>query len=144
MTSNSLHDSPVMPSLQRLATSQLPFKTRLMDRLQALVTAFSDDYPGCTVSMDAFDALLSFLETSASPGYPDLTMTPAGKFYAEWRGPENRLLTIEFLESGDARYLLFRPNPKHPQRIDRLTGLTTADALVETITPLAPMTGLAA
>lgn len=128
----------------RLERSSLPFKSRLADRLFALAAAFAEDYDGGALSPRAIGALVDFLEAGPSFDYPDLTATPAGDIYAEWRGADGRTLTIEFLDSGDARYLVFGPNPKHPQRMDRLTGFTTADALPDTIAPLAHLTGLAA
>ena len=136
--------SDLEPVLRRLRTTQLPYKDRLAQRVADLVLAFADDYPEGRLSARALDALIDFLETKLSPGYPDLTATPMGDFYAEWRRSDHRRLAIEFMSSGDARYLIFGPNPRHPQRVDRFTGSTTADALGETITPLAHLAGLAA
>jgi hypothetical protein len=127
--------------MSRLHATHLPFKTKLADRLANLATLFSDDYDGRELSTRSVTGLIDFLEASPQSGYPDLTLTPAGDCYAEWRGPQGRKVAIEFRDSGEARYLLFRPNPRHPQRIDRLTGTTTIDALAET---MAPLRGLAA
>ena len=127
--------------MSRLLATQLPFKNRLMDRIAQLVSTFSEDYDGLQLSTRSVAGLIDFLEAAPRSGYPDLTLTPAGDCYAEWRGSEGRKVTIEFLDSGEARYLLFRPNPRHPHRIDRLTGTTTIDALAET---MAPLGGLAA
>jgi len=130
--------------IRRLQATSIAYQTRLAERIIKLSTAFAEDYEGHTLSAQSLAGLVDFLEASPASGYPDLTATPAGDVYAEWHGPEGRRLTIEFLASGDARYLLFRPNPKHPQRVDRLTGTTTIDALPETVAPLALLTGLAA
>ena len=132
------------PVFDRLQMSSIACKGRLADRIEKLSAAFAADYEGCMLSVRALIGLVDFLEAAPATPYPDLTVTPAGDCYAEWRGPQGRLLTIEFLDSGDARYLLFRPNPKHAQIIDRLAGTTTMDALPETVAPLALMTGLAA
>ena len=115
--------------VQKLHATALPYKGRLAERIGQLSSAFADDYDGRLLSAQSLAGLIDFLQSSPTSGYPDLTATPAGDAYAEWHGPQGRLLTIEFLDSGDARYLLFRPNPKHPQRVDRLTGTTTTDAL---------------
>ena len=130
--------------MKLLDQSSLPFKARLADRLAVLTSAFAEDYDRGTLSPRAIDALVTFLASSASFGYPELTATPAGDLYAEWRGSDGRILTIEFLDSGDVHYLFFGPNPKHPQRTDRLTGFTTADALPDTVVRLAHLSGLAA
>ena len=130
--------------LSRLRASSIACKGRLEERIVKLTAAFAEDYDDGALSACAFSGLVDFLEACPSSGYPDVTATPAGDVYAEWRGPHGHLLTIEFLDSGEARYLVFRPNPKHPQRIDRLNGSTTIDALSETVAPLALATGLAA
>ena len=138
------HPSQLDAVIHRLQATALHYKGRLAERITQLSAAFADDYDGRVLSALSLAGLIDFLESSPSSGYPDLTATPAGDAYAEWHGRQGRLLTIEFLDSGDARYLLFRPNSKHSQRVDRLTGTTTTDALSETVTPLALMMGLAA
>jgi hypothetical protein len=130
-------------TLMRLRASLLPFKIRLAARIEALQVSFAEDYDGRQPSPRSFDGLIDFLEASPPSGYPDLTLTPSGDCYAEWRGSHGKV-AIEFLASGDARYLVFRPNPRHPQRTDRLTGTTTTDALSETMAPLTPLAGVAA
>ena len=130
--------------IDRLQTTGIAIKSRLADRIGALSAAYADDYEARNLSVRSLSCLIDFLEASPSSNYPDITATPAGDIYAEWRGPQGHLLTIEFLDSGEARYLHFRPNPKHPHRTDRLSGTTTADALSETVVPLVMMTGLAA
>lgn len=115
--------------IQRIGLSALPIGSRLADRLSGLATAFAEGYHNGSLSHRAIDALVTFLDADASFGYPDLTATPAGDLYAESRSARGPTLTIEFLDSGGTRYLVFGPNPGHPQRTDRLTGFTTADAL---------------
>ena len=144
MTAYGSNSDEILKTLRRVEQSLLSFKVRLADRITALSTAFAEDYDGRSLSRPALEALLNYLEASLATSYPSLTATPAGDIYAEWHGPNGRLLTIEFLGSGEARFLVFRPNPRHPQRVDRLTGTTTTDALAETIASLAPLTGLAA
>jgi hypothetical protein len=131
-------------TLRRLDTARPPYHARLSERIKHLAVAFADDYDGGQLSARSMEGLIDFLESTPPSGYPGLTLTPAGDCYAEWRGLQGRKVAIEFLDSGDARYLVFRPNPKHPHRIDRLTGTTTIDALAETMAPLAPLSGLAA
>lgn len=128
----------------RLAASLLPFASRLADRIATLRAAFAEDYDGRQLSCRAIATLIEFLESTPSLPYPDLTATPAGDIYAGWRRPEGHALTIEFMDSGDARFLAFRPNPRHPERIDRFSGLTTADALGDAMPSLSHLTGLAA
>ena len=136
-------ESPALKErILRVQTSTFAFKEQLTKRLMFLVDAFADDYEGCQLSMSSMDAFLTFLELSSPPRYPDITLTPAGDVYAEWRNDRGASLSIEFLSDGDVRYIVLRPNPNHPQRIDRLSGLTTSDALLVSIksavTPTTP------
>ena len=125
--------------LSRLLATPLPFKARLADRIANLAAVFPDDYDGRQLSARSASGLVDFLEAGPPSGYPDLTLTPAGDCYAEWRGPQGRKVAIEFLDSGEAHHLLFHPNPRHPQRIDRLAGTTTTDALPETMAKAGPI-----
>jgi hypothetical protein len=146
MTSTHSFDA----SVKRLEQSRLPFGTRLAQRLVVLASAFAEDYENGTISTRAATELINFLEHSNLVegigifGYPDLTVTPVGDLYAEWRYADDCTIAIEFLASGDARYVAFGPNPKHPKRTDRITGFTTADALSLSIAPLTQLTGIAA
>ena len=117
------------PVLTRLQATQLPYRDRLAQRIEHLAGAFSDDYEGRPLSVRSMAGLIDFLQTVPPSGYPDLTLTPDGDCYAEWRGSQGRKVAIEFLDLGVARYVLFRPNPQHPNRIDHLAGTTTIDAL---------------
>jgi hypothetical protein len=72
-------------SLKRLERGNLPFCTRLAQRLIMLSAAFAEDYEGGTVSARATDELINFLEVMHAReekgcfGYPDLTVTPDGR-----------------------------------------------------------------
>ena len=51
--------------------------------------------------------------------------------YAEWTGPGDTLLGVRFTESGEVQYALFAPNTLHKDRMDRASGITTPDTLME-------------
>jgi hypothetical protein len=143
-SSKDARSSSLEECLSKLARGKLAYKARLADRLSVLSVAYGDDYEGQSLAPASVTAFVDFLEMGNAFRYPDITATPAGDIYAEWRGPDSRALTIEFLASGDVRYLILGPNPLHPSRTDRMTGFTTADALPATIGPLVQSTGLAA
>jgi hypothetical protein len=123
--------------MQLLVNSQLEFKSRLAQRLAHLAECFADDYDGQDISDRAVLLLIEFLIEGQNFRYPDLTVTPGGNIYAEWRGPGDRSLSIEFTDSGEVHYVIFGPNPKHPQLTDRMSGNTTADALPDVVSRLA-------
>jgi hypothetical protein len=89
--------------LQRLRASRLLFNLRLVARIEHLAAAFADDYEGRQISAGSLSALIDYLEASPLVGYPDLTPTPTGDCYAEWRDPRAGEIVIEFSDSGGAR-----------------------------------------
>ena len=140
---------PEMPDdieavVRRAEGIQRPFAKELASRFVHLTIMFAEDYDAATPSARSMSELVDFLDSRPELPYPDVTLTPDGDCYAEWRGVPKRKLSIEFLGSGDVRYLLSWQNTRHPDRTDRLVVTTTADALGETFGPLAPLTGLAA
>lgn len=138
-------DPEIRRALQRLAASRHVWKERLSSRIAELCEIYAEDYPGQQLSVRSVHALIDFLELlSSSPDYPDVTATPAGDLYAEWRRQDGRHISIELLDSGEARWLALGPNPRHPERVDRLAGTTTSDALGESIGPFAHLAGIAA
>lgn len=139
-------DADLALALERLSASRHPWKDRLCKRIAELCLTFEEDYPGQTLSARSVSAFVEFLDLLPStPQYPDVTVTPDGDIYAEWRHTKKgQHITIELLDSGEARWLVMGPNPRHPERTDRLTGSTTSDALGEVIAPLAYFSGIAA
>lgn len=89
--------------LQRLRASRLPFNLQLVARIEDLAAAFADDYEGRQISAGSLSGLIDYLEASPLVGYPDLTLTPSGDCYAEWRNPRVGKSVIEFSNSGGSR-----------------------------------------
>ena len=94
----SKHPSHLEPVFARLRASAIPYRERLIDRIAQLSEAFADDYDGRVLSAQSLSGLIDYLEAHPASGYPDLTATPAGDAYAEWRSAEGRL-TREFAGS---------------------------------------------
>lgn len=130
--------------LRILEEGRRPDKERLIRRISFLCEAYAEDYGGAVLSSRSAAACVEFLEAEPTVPYPDLTATPSGDLFAEWRGLERRTLSIEFLDSGEVRFLLMWPNSRHPSLLDRISGRTTADALGRTLMPLVHLTGMAA
>jgi hypothetical protein len=49
-------------------------------------------------------------------------------------GP-NRHFAVEFLPTGDAHFVIFTPDPMHPDKTIRMSGLASVDSLMETVQP---------
>ena len=102
----------------------------LIKRLAAV-----DRYEGRALSADSLHALISFLGANSVFRYPTLTATPGGDLYAQWKQGGERLLSIHFLPTDEARFVIFKPNPRHPGHTEHLAGKTTTDTLMDTIVP---------
>ena len=60
---------------------------------------------------------------------------PEDNIYASWRSEQNRLFSVHFLPNGDTRFVIFKPNERHPDKQMRISGTATTDILMETVTP---------
>jgi hypothetical protein len=139
-TKNSPDDTGWMEQFESLladiAASEHEHAARLASRLQYLAQSCAEDYEGRRLSLESADALSRYLAGRPSLGWPELTVTPAGKLYAEWQWGDRCRFSVEFSSLQDVRFIVFRPNPKHPRRTDHMSGSTTLDALDETVAPL--------
>ncbi len=110
-------------------SSALPYAEQLASRLN-LLAALAQEEPS-ELSLDSLRNLLSFLHSHRRLAYPDLVLTPAGNFRAEWRKASNRYLALEFLPEAASRFVLFAPNPDCPEKPYRISGSTSLEKLLE-------------
>jgi hypothetical protein len=129
-------DRPALRAIGRLRTTQIQYRDKLATRLEELLRAYRDDYDGNSLSAGAIDPLVTFLDANAFLKRPRVTATPSGDLFAEWTGPGETLLGVRFTESGEVQYALFAPNTLHQDRMDRASGTTTADTLMEKLSYL--------
>ncbi len=114
----------------------IEFAERLADRIEALYQAAMEEEPDqIPISPESVTYFLAFLRELGTPNYPDIVLTPTHEIRARWHKASNRHFAVAFLASGDTRYVIFTPNPTGAERIDRLSGITTCDALFKTIEP---------
>jgi hypothetical protein len=108
----------------------------LADRL---VTLFNDAKeencvsPG--ISVGSLRNFFIFLQSYTNLKHPTISLTPEYNIYASWRAEPNRVFSVHFLPNGDARFVIFKPNDKHPERQIRLSGIATTDILMDTLAP---------
>ena len=133
----------IQNALERIRKSKLPFKARLEARVIELCAAFDEDYGPAQPSSTSISDMIGFFEAGALEYY-SITLTPAGDWFVEWKLPNNRDVSIEFLSNGKARFLLASPNPRHGQEEVYVTGMTTSDSLADGLPPLNPWNLLAA
>jgi len=90
------------------------------------------DSPGIAVS--SLSSFYDFLILFENIKTPTLSLTPDHNIYASWRA-ERRIFSAHFLPDGDIRFVLFRPNNRHPNRKIRITGTATGDMLLKIVAP---------
>lgn len=81
-----------------------------------------------------YNFLISFV-TLNKMKTPSISLTPENNIYASWRFEEGRLFSIHFLPGGDIRFVVFKPNERHPDRKIRVSGTATSDTIMETVGP---------
>ena len=133
---DALRESSFRELIGRIrSSSALQDRDRLADRLEALLDAYKEENEGRALSPDSLRGLENFLEANPTFRRPALTATPAGNLYAQWKSGRDRLLSIHFLPTNDARFVIFKPNPRHTGRVVRISGSTTVDALADAVMP---------
>lgn len=122
-----------------LSTSSIRHGKRIAERLRNLALAAEEECEQGP-SSKAMEALRVFLRHGPALKYPDLTLGPGGALLAEWRESGRRLLGVYFSDSPTLKFVVFRPNARHPQIIDRYSGTTTNDELVNKLLDLDGLT----
>ncbi len=114
----------------------IPYHDNLANRL---ITLFNDSKEEDPTSPGISDRSLfnfyNFLCLHDNLNCPTISLTPDYNIYASWRIERNRVFSVHFLPNGDARFVIFKPNDRHPERQIRISGTTTADILMETVGP---------
>jgi len=112
------------------------FAQQLADRLKFLVDVAKEEHPDeVAILPESLRNFVSFLQFQANLNYPDVVLSPSKNIRVQWRTAPNRHFAVEFLTTGEAQFVIFSPDPKHPERTIRLSGLASVDSLMETVQP---------
>ena len=115
--------------------SKLDYSVRLANRLKYLFEVSIEEYPDEeSIAPESLRYCLSFLHTAKNFKYPTAVLTPLKNIRLQWRTSPNKHFAVEFLSSGDAHFVIFAPDNIHPEKIKRLSGITSVENLLETIT----------
>ena len=95
-----------------------------------------EEDPDCIgIAAKSLRYFYNFIHLHTDIKCPTISLTPDYNIYASWRGEQNRVFSIHFLPNADARFVIFKPNDRHPERKIRISGIATIDILMETVTP---------
>lgn len=115
--------------------SNIQFAPELAARLEFLHQAVMEDPDETPISPESLSNFIGFLQEAPNLRYPDIVLTPSNEIRAQWRTAPNHHFAVVFLPTGETRYVIFTPNLRDPDKIDRLSGTTSMDTLMETAEP---------
>lgn len=112
----------------------IPYRHELANRLVTLFKDAKEEDPTCSgISVGSLRYFYNFLQLHTNLKCPTISLTPEYNIYASWRDDQKRVFSVHFLSNGDARFVIFKPNDRHPERQIRLSGIATTDILMEMV-----------
>ncbi|CAG0957072.1 hypothetical protein ARNL5_00610 [Anaerolineae bacterium] len=112
----------------------IPFRQPLANRLFTLFNDAKEEDPASLgISAGSLRNFYNFLRLHTNLKCPTISLTPDYNISASWRGEQKRIFSVHFLPNGDARFVIFIPNVRHPERQIRISGAVTTDILMETV-----------
>ena len=112
----------------------IPYKDNLANKLLTLFNdAKEEDPDSLGMSAGSLRSFTNFILSHTNLKCPTISLTPDYNIYASWRCEQNRVFSVHFFPNGDARFVIFKPNNRHPERITRISGVATTDILMETV-----------
>ena len=90
-----------------------------------------EEGPAADLSPDSLRAFLAFLYHVPGLRQPNTALTSEGEVYARWRGVGGRLFAVHFISGDKVRFTAFRPNPRHPRLVQRVSGVDAADTVLQ-------------
>lgn len=110
---------------------RLPYRERLARRLEILLGALEEEGEEWgDNSPESLRQMLDFIHDVPDWRCPTVTVTPSATFRAEWQAGLNQHFAADFLPDGQVRFVVFAPDPHHPDRVQRVSGIVSrADAM---------------
>lgn len=81
-------------------------------------------------SLESLRAFIAFLLRLSDVRLPSLTLTSEGEIYARWKGEGGRLFAAHFICGEKVRFVAFRPNPRRPRLVQRISGVDAVDTVL--------------
>ena len=132
----STQDDQVQALIQQIKkTKVISNHERIANKLLALFNIAKEEDPTSPgIAADSLINFYDFLQLYTNIKNPTLSLSPDYNIYASWRSKE-KLFSAHFLQNGELRFVLFKPNKRHPKRKIRISGTATSDTLMEITTP---------
>ena len=112
----------------------ITYHKNLANRLLALFNdAKEEDSTSLGISVGSLRNFYNFFRLYTNLKCPTISLTPDYNIYASWRVEQKRVFSVHFLPNWDTRFVIFKPNDRHPGRQIRLSGIATTDTLMKTV-----------
>jgi hypothetical protein len=116
--------------------SPLIYRERLSHRLEFLLNAMKEEGEEWNEdSPESLRVMLLFLQNVPDFRYPTVTITPSATFRVQWAADRNRHFAADFLPDGQVKFVVFCPDPRHSDRIQRISGITSRENLIDVVKP---------
>jgi hypothetical protein len=113
---------------------QLTYCEHLARRLEFLLETMEEEEEEWSEdSSQSLRRMLLFLNNVPNFRYPVVTITPSATFRAQWTAGAKRHFAVDFLPNGQVHFVVFSAEPRHPNRIQRITGITSWESLINLI-----------
>ncbi|MBW2641337.1 MAG: hypothetical protein JRE10_14575 [Deltaproteobacteria bacterium] len=110
------------------------YREGLANRLLSLFNDAKEEDPDCLgIAAKSLRNFNNFLHLNTNLKCPTISLTPDYNIYASWKGEQGRVFSLHFLPNEDVRFVIFKPNDRHPERKIRVSGIATTDVLMETV-----------
>lgn len=107
------------------------FVERIKSRLVSLRKMVQEEEGAeADLAPDSLRAFVEFLRRIPGARQPNIGLTSEGEIYARWKGDGAELFAVHFLSGEKVRFAAFRPNPRYPRLVQRLSGVDAADTVV--------------
>ena len=128
-------DKQVQELIYRFRTSlYISAHASLADNLLAVHNCTKEeDSTSFGIAIGSLRYFFNFFHLHSKLKCPIISLTPDNNIYARWKGEMGCLFSIYFLSDGNASFVIFKPNDKHPELKIRLSGIATTDILMETV-----------
>ncbi|MCH8010951.1 MAG: hypothetical protein IIA61_03225 [Candidatus Marinimicrobia bacterium] len=139
-TQVDLHDyeeKRIQELIFRIRTSRsITHRERLASRLFTLNNdAKEEDSTGVGIALNSLLNFYNFLQLLPDLKYPSVSLTPEYNIYISWRGERHQVFSIHFLSGRDTRFVILKPNERHPEKQIQVSGTMTTDILMEKVEP---------
>ena len=112
----------------------ISYSERIASRLFQLNDDVLEDYPeDDLISPDSLLDYYFFLKANNSLTFPAIGVTPDGNIWIQWESSFNHHFSVEFNGQGDVIFVVFAPDRYVPSKINRVSGKSTVESLMEQV-----------